>query len=139
MSYIEGPAREQRLLFPESIEDYITEENPVRFIDAFVDSPDMAAAGFGRAEPASTGRPGYAPGDMLKLYIYGYLNRVRSSRKLEQECGRNVEVMWLLRKLRPDYKTIADFRKDNRKAFKKVFKAFNLLCRELALFGGGNW
>jgi transposase len=136
MSYIEGPAREQRLLFPESIEDYITDENPVRFIDAFVESLDMAAAGFERAEPASTGRPGYAPGDMLKLYIYGYLNRVRSSRKLEQECVRNVEVMWLLRKLRPDYKTIADFRKDNRKAFKEVFKAFNLLCRELALFGG---
>ena len=136
MSYIEGPAREQQFLFPESIEDYITEENPVRFIDAFVEGLDLAAAGFERSVPASTGRPGYAPGDLLKLYIYGYLNRVRSSRKLERECGRNVEVMWLLRKLRPDYKTIADFRKDNRQAFKAVFKAFNLLCREMGLFGG---
>jgi len=136
MRYIEGPPREQKLLFPESIDEYISANNPVRFIDAFVDNLDLAAAGFDRTSVAATGRPPYAPGDLLKLYIYGYLNRVRSSRKLEQECQRNVEVMWLLRKLKPDHKTIADFRKDNRQAFKEVFKAFGLLCRELALFGG---
>jgi len=136
MRYIEGPPREQKLLFPESIDEYISANNPVRFIDAFVDNLDLAAAGFDRTSVAATGRPPYAPGDLLKLYIYGYLNRVRSSRKLEQECQRNVEVMWLLRKLKPDHKTIADFRKDNRQAFKEVFKVFGLLCRELALFGG---
>jgi transposase len=136
MRYIEGSPREQKLLFPESIDEYIAADNPVRFIDAFVDKLDLAAAGFERTSLAATGRPPYAPGDLLKLYIYGYLNRVRSSRKLEQECQRNVEVMWLLRKLKPDHKTIADFRKDNRQAFKEVFKAFCLLCRELELFGG---
>jgi transposase len=136
MRYIEGTPREQKLLFPESIDEYITTDNPVRFVDAFVDSLDLAAVGFERATVAATGRPPYAPGDLLKLYIYGYLNRVRSSRKLEQECHRNVEVMWLLGKLKPDHKTIADFRKDNRQAFKEVFKAFCLLCRELELFGG---
>jgi len=136
MRYIEGTPREQKLLFPESIDEYIAADNPVRFVDAFVDNLDLAAAGFERTRVAGTGRPPYAPGDLLKLYIYGYLNRVRSSRKLEQECQRNVEVMWLLRKLKPDHKTIADFRKDNRGAFKAVFKAFCLLCRELGLFGG---
>jgi len=136
MRYIEGPPREQKLLFPESIDEYISADNPVWFIDAFVDKLDLAAAGFERTSLAATGRPPYAPGDLLKLYIYGYLNRVRSSRKLEQECQRNVEVMWLLRKLKPDHKTIADFRKDNRQTFKEVFKAFCLLCRELDLFGG---
>ena len=136
MRYIEGTPREQKLLFPESIDDYIEADNPVRFIDAFVDSLDLSAAGFKRTRLAATGRPPYAPGDLLKLYIYGYLNRVRSSRKLEQECHRNVEVMWLLGKLKPDHKTIADFRKDNGQAFKAVFKSFCLLCRELELFGG---
>ena len=136
MKYIEGTPREQMLLFPESIDEYIEVDNPVRFIDAFVDSLDLAAAGFERTTLAATGRPPYAPGDLLKLYIYGYLNRIRSSRKLEQECHRNVEVMWLLGKLSPDHKTIADFRKDNRQAFRAVFKAFCLLCRELELFGG---
>jgi transposase len=136
MRYIEGPSREQKLLFPESIDEYIAADNPVRFVDAFVDNLDLVAAGFKRTRLATTGRPPYAPGDLLKLYIYGYLNRVRSSRKLEQECQRNVEVMWLLRKLKPDHKTIADFRKDNRQAFKEVFKAFCLLCREMELFGG---
>ena len=136
MAYIEGTARAQLLLFPESINEYIAEDNPVRFIDAFVDSLDLTATGFKRTSPAPIGRPSYAPGDLLKLYIYGYLNRIRSSRKLEQECHRNVEVMWLLGKLAPDHKTIADFRKDNRQAFKEVFKSFCLLCRELELFGG---
>jgi transposase len=136
MRCIEGPPREQKLLFPESIDEYIEADNPVRVIDAFVDSLDLSAAGFKRTRLAATGRPPYAPGDLLKLYIYGYLNRVRSSRKLEQECHRNVEVMWLLGKLKPDHKTIADFRKDNGQAFKAVFKSFCLLCRELELFGG---
>jgi transposase len=135
MRHITGIPRQQLVLFPESLDEYISADNPVRFIDAFVDSLDLAAAGFTHTTLAETGRPPYAPGDLLKLYIYGYLNRIRSSRKLEQECQRNVEVMWLLGKLAPDHKTIADFRKDNRKAFKEVFKAFCLLCRELDLFG----
>jgi transposase len=107
----------------------------VRFIDAFVDELDLAAAGFARVTPEKTGRPGYAPGDLLKLYIYGYLNRVRSSRRLEAECHRNIEIIWLLRTLKPDFKTIADFRADNRKAFRAVFRRFVVLCRELNLFG----
>ncbi len=101
------------MLFPPSLDEYITEENPVRFIDAFVDHLDLQALGFKRAVAAPTGRPAYYPGDLLKLYLYGYLNRVRSSRLLERETQRNVEVMWLLKKLMPDFKTIADFRKDN--------------------------
>jgi len=129
-------SRQQLVLFPESVDEYISADNPVRFIDAFVDSLDLATAGFTHTTLAETGRPPYDPRDLLKLYIYGYLNRIRSSsRKLEQECQRNVEVMWLLGKLTPDHKTIADFRKDNRRAFKEVFKAFCLLCRELDLFG----
>jgi transposase len=136
MGYIAGIAREQLILFPESLDDYIAIDNPVRFIDAWVDSLDLAALGFADTIPAETGRPGYDPRVLLKLYLYGYLNRLRSSRKLEQECQRNVEVMWLLGKLTPDHKTIADFRKDNLAAFKETFKAFCLLCRELELFGG---
>jgi transposase len=136
MGYIQGTPREQAILFPETIEEYISDDNPVRFIDAFVDQLDLQAAGFQRTLPSETGRPPYAPGDLLKLYIYGYLNRIRSSRKLEQEAARNIEVMWLLRKLKPDFKTIADFRKDNRNAFKQVFRDFILLCRKLELFGG---
>ena len=136
MGYIEGIAREQLILFPESLDEYIAADNPVRFIDAWVDTLDLAALGFSDTVPAATGRPGYDPRAILKLYLYGYLNRTRSSRKLEQECQRNVEVMWLMGKLSPDHKTIADFRKDNRQAFKEMFKAFCLLCRELELFGG---
>ena len=127
--------RSQTLLLPESLDDYVGPENPVRFIDAFVDGLDLAAAGFGRVRAKETGRPGYAPADLLKLYIYGYLNRVRSSRRLEAETHRNVEVIWLLRQLKPDFKTIADFRRDNRNAFRPVFREFVLLCRELDLFG----
>jgi transposase len=119
----------------QAVDDYVGPENPVRFIDAFVDGLDLAAAGFVRVEPKSTGRPGYAPGDLLKLYIYGYMNRVRSSRRLEAETHRNLEVIWLLRGLKPDFKTIADFRCDNRHAFKSVFREFVLLCRKLELFG----
>src|SRR5271170_5986125 len=116
MAHIPGYDRSQTLLLPESLDDYVGPENPVRFINAFVDGFDLAAVGFARVEPKVTGRPGYAPADLLKLYIYGYLNRVRSSRRLEAETHRNIEVIWLLRHLKPDFKTIADFRRDNRNA-----------------------
>ena len=135
MSYITGYDRCQLLLLPEAVDDYVATDNPVRFIDAFVDGLDLAAAGFARVAPEATGRPGYAPSDLLKLYIYGYLNRIRSSRRLEAETHRNVEVIWLLRHLKPDFKTIADFRRDNRNAFRSVFRQFVLLCRQLDLFG----
>lgn len=107
----------------------------MRFIDAFVDGLDLAALGFGRAMPKTTGRPGYDPADMLKLYIYGYLNRVRSSRRLEVEAHRNLELIWLMRRLKPDFKTIADFRKSNRAAFRDVFRQFVRICRDLDLYG----
>lgn len=135
MAHITGHDRSQTLLLPESLDDYIGPENPVRFIEAFVDGLDLAAAGFARVPPKETGRPGYAPADLLKLYVYGYLNRVRSSRRLEAETHRNIEVIWLLRHLKPDFKTIADFRCDNRNAFRPVFRQFVLLCRQLDLFG----
>ena len=135
MAHISGFDRSQVLLLPEAVEDYVGSDNPVRFIDAFVDGLDLAAAGFARVTPAATGRPGYAPGDLLKLYIYGYLNRVRSSRRLEAEGNRNIELIWLLGGLKPDFKTIADFRRDNRAAFRSVFREFVVLCRRLDLFG----
>jgi transposase len=131
MTDISGFERSQILLLLEVVDDYAGADNPVRFIDAFVDELDLAAAGFGRVAPKATGHPGYAPADLLKLYIYGYLNRVRSSRRLEAECHRNIEVIWLLRTLKPDFKTIADFRRDNCQAFKAVFRQFVLLCRRL--------
>ena len=133
MGYIEGESRNQSLLFPEILDDYITQDNLVRFIDAFVDGLKVEEMGFAHSVPESTGRPPYDPRDLLKLYVYGYLNGIRSSRRLERECGRNVEVMWLLRKLRADFKTIADFRKDNRNAFKGVFRQITLLCKEMYL------
>src|SRR6202035_476996 len=139
MTHIAGFGRDQLLLLPEAVDDYVEVDNPVRFIDVFVDGLDLAAAGFGRVEAKATGRPGYAPGDLLKLYIYGYLNRVRSSRRLEREGQRNIEVIWLVRSLKPDFKTIADFRRDNRAAFKKVFREFVILCRRLDLFGLQLW
>ncbi|WP_284210438.1 transposase, partial [Mesorhizobium tianshanense] len=135
MAHISGSDRSQVLLLPETVDDYVGPDNPVRFIDAFVDGLDLTGAGFGRVAPKATGRPGYDPADLLKLYIYGYLNRVRSSRRLEAETHRNIEVIWLLRHLKPDFKTIADFRRDNRAAFKAVFREFVLLCRQLDLFG----
>jgi transposase len=135
MTHIAGHDRSQTLLLPESLDDYVSPENPVRFIEAFVDGLDLTAAGFMRVSAKRTGRPGFAPADLLKLYVYGYLNRVRSSRRLEAETHRNIEVVWLLRHLRPDYKTIADFRRDNRTAFRPVFRQFVLLCRQLDLFG----
>src|SRR5271170_1184587 len=135
MTHITGHDRCQTLLLPESLDDYVGPENPVRFIEGFVGSLDLAAAGFARVQAKETGRPGYAPADLLKLYIYGYLNRVRSSRRLEAETHRNIEVIWLLRHLKPDFKTIADFRRDNRNAFRPIFRRFVLLCRQLDLFG----
>ena len=136
MNHRIGLDRSQTLLFPERLEDYIAAENPVRFLDAFVGSLDLHALAFGKARCANTGRPPYDPAVLLKLYLYGYLHRVRSSRLLEAECHRNVEVIWLLGKLTPDFKTIADFRKDNLKPLQLVARQFTLLCRKLELFGG---
>ncbi len=122
-------------MLPPCLDDYVAAEAAVRFIDAYAESLDFKKLGFARSIPKATGRPAYHPADLLKLYLYGYLNRIRSSRRLEAEAARNLEVIWLLRTLRPDFKTIADFRKDNRKAFKEVLREFNLLCRKLELFG----
>ena len=135
MKHRAGLDRTQTLLFPERLEDYIAAENPVRFLDAFVGDLDLASLGFAKARPAQTGRPPYDPAVLLKLYLYGYLHRVRTSRQLEAECHRNVEVIWLLGKQAPDFKTIADFRKDNAKAFQAVHRQFRLLCHRLNLFG----
>ena len=135
MGHISGEDRSQLLLLPDAVDDYVGPDNPVRFIDAFVDSLDLEETGFQRVRPNDKGRPGYDPADLLKLYIYGYLTRVRSSRRLEVETHRNLEVIWLLRQLRPDFKTIADFRRDNRSAFRQVFREFVRLCRELDLYG----
>ena len=132
---ITGTDRAQVLLLPDTVDDYVGPDNPVRFIDAFVDSLALAGAGFERAEPKETGRPGYDPSDLLKLYIYGYLNRVRFSRRLEAETHRNLEAIWLLRRLRPNFKTISDFRRENREAFRQVFRDFVKVCRSLELFG----
>lgn len=135
MDFIRGSDRDQVHLLPPCVEEYVPREAPVRVIDAFVDGLDLRQLGFKRATPKATGRPGYHPADLLKLYVYGYLNRIRSSRRLEAEAARNLELMWLLRMLRPDFKTIADFRKDNQALFKSVLRQFNLLCRKLGLFG----
>jgi transposase len=135
MSYLRGPDRNQVQLLPPCLDDYVPAHAPARFIDAYVEGLDFAALGFTHARPKDTGRPPYHPADLLKLYLYGYLHRVRSSRRLEAEAARNLEVVWLLRGLRPDFKTIADFRRDNRAAFQPLFKQFNLLCRSLDLFG----
>ncbi len=132
--FIEGVDRTQSTLFPERLEDWIVEDNPVRVVDVFVDELDLGSLGFGRVEPRATGRPSYHPSVLLKLYIYGYLNRVQSSRRLEREAGRNVEVMWLTDRLVPDHKTIADFRKDNGPAIRNVCARFVALCRQLELF-----
>jgi transposase len=131
--FMAGADRGQSTLMPECLDDWIDENNPVRVIDAFVDALDLAELGFDGVEPASTGRPSYHPSALLKLYIYGYLNRVQSSRRLEREAGRNVEVMWLLGRLVPDHKTVADFRKDNGRAIRKVCARFVELCREMGL------
>jgi transposase len=132
--YITGMSRTQSTLFPESLDEYITEDNPVRVVDCYVDSLDLFELGFQRSIPSHTGRPAYSPAMMLKLYIYGYLNRIQTSRRLERECQRNVELMWLTQRLTPDFKTIADFRKDNASGIKNACKAFVQLCRQMNLF-----
>ena len=132
--YIEGEDRHQSTLFPEVLDDYIHSDNPVRVVEAFVEELDLCALGFERALPKTTGRPGYHPAVLLKLYLYGYLNKIQSSRRLERETQRNVELMWLLNRLTPDFKTIADFRKDNGKAIKGVCRQFIMICRQMNLF-----
>jgi transposase len=135
MSHLAGASREQQGRFPEGLDDYIAEENPGRFIEACVESRDLDALGFRRAQPAATGRPAYPPGDFLTRYMYGDLHRLRSSRRLEQETPRNVELLWLLRKLPSAFNTIADVRKANVPAFKQVFRAFTVRGKEWGLFG----
>src|SRR4030081_2036692 len=132
--YIEGEDRSQSTLFPEHLDDYIAEDNPVRVIDVFVDELELKEMGFEGMQPEVTGRPAYHPGSLLKIYIYGYLNRIQSSRRLERETQRNVELIWLTGRLMPDFKTIADFRKDNGKAIRSVCREFIVLCRDLKLF-----
>jgi transposase len=131
--FVQGADRGQSTLLPECLDDWVADDNPVRVIDAFVAALDLAELGFGGVEPAGTGRPSYHPAALLRLYIYGYLNRVHSSRRLEREAGRNVEVMWLLARLAPDHKTIADFRKDNGPGIKKVCARFVEVCRKMGL------
>ena len=137
--FIEGESRSQSTMFPEYLEDYVAADNPVRVIDVFVDELDLAKLGFDDVLPEITGRPAYHPSTLLKIYIYGYLNRVQSSRRLERESQRNIELMWLVNRLTPDFsrtgdeKTIADFRKDNGKAIRGVCREFVLLCRRLDL------
>src|SRR6185295_17783373 len=131
--FIEGADRAQTTLLPECLDDWVDESNPVRFIDAFVDGLDLGGLGFDGVDAAETGRPAYHPSVHLKLYVYGYLNRVHSSRRLEREAGRNLEVIWLLGRLAPDFKTIADFRKDNGPAIRQVCARFIEVCRRLGL------
>ena len=134
MGYIEKATRGQVTLLPDIIEDYISEENPVRVISAFVETLDLEALGVSKSRPAATGRPAYDLRDLLKLYVYGYFNKIRSSRRLMAECGRNVELFWLVGKLTPDFRTIADFRKENAKALRQVFRAFVRLCVKMGLY-----
>src|SRR6201993_2389395 len=132
--FIDGEDRMQQTLLPHSLEDYVGEENPVRVIEVFIDELNLAALGFSGMTPAATGRPAYHPSTLLKIYLYGYLNRLQSSRRLEQEAQRNIELMWLTGRLAPDFKTIADFRKDNGAAIRAVCSQFVVLCRQLGLF-----
>jgi transposase len=136
MAHVVGQSRYQSTLFPEVLDELVGGEDPVRVIDAFVDTLDLAELGFSRVSTEGTGRPPYAPGDLLKLYIYGYLHRIRASRRLEAEASRNVQVMWLINRLTPAFKTIADFRKDHAKAIVEVCRSFIIFCREQSLFGG---
>lgn len=138
MHWIQGTDRQQVHLLPVTLEEYVGTDNSVRFLDAFVDTLDLRAAGFvfPKEDPRGRGAPAYPPAALLKLYLYGYMNQLRSSRRLEAECHRNLEVLWLLRQLAPDFKTIADFRKHNAAAFKSVVREFTRLCRQLGLFGG---
>jgi transposase len=136
--FVEGTDRSQSSLFPAHLEDYVAEDNPVRAIDAFVEGLDLGKLGFGRAEPLEKGRPCYHPATLLKIYIFGYLNRIPSSRRLERECQRNIELIWLTGQLAPDFKTIADFRKDNGKAIREVCRTFVELCRKLDLLSAAS-
>ena len=136
MGYVGGESRGQAALFPVVLDDLVPQEHPVRVIDAFVAGLDLGQLGFSKAQPAAIGRPPYDPGDLLRLYLYGYLNQVRSSRRLERECSRNVELMWLLNRLAPDHKTISDFRRLNAAAFKAVCRSFMRFCAEAELIGG---
>ena len=132
--FIEGEDRRQATLLPDTLEDYVTDDNPVRVIDVFIDELDLAAIGFAGVEPEATGRPAYHPSTLLKIYLYGYLNRIQSSRRLERETQRNIELMWLTGRLTPDFKTIADFRRDNGPAIRAACTHFVVLCRQLNLF-----
>src|ERR1700687_3771579 len=132
--FVQGDNRTQTILLPEALDDYVTDTNPVRVVDVFVDELDLQKLGFEGVEPALTGRPSYHPEVMLKIYIYGYLNRIQSSRRLEREAQRNVELMWLTGRLAPDFKTIADFRHDNGIGIRNVCRRFVELCRQLNLF-----
>src|SRR6202162_1126390 len=132
--FVEGEDRKKGVLLPEYLDDYVAENNPVRVIDVFVDELDLSSLGFDGVVPEATGRPGYHPGVLLKIYIYGYLNQIQSSRRLEREAQRNVEMMWLTGRLAPDFKTIADFRKDNGPAIRATCRQFIVLCRQLDLF-----
>jgi transposase len=132
--FVEGADRSQTTLLPECLDDFIAEDNPVRIIDAFVEELELSSLGFYGATPATTGRPSYHPAALLKIYIYGYLNRVQSSRRLERECQRNVELMWLTGRLAPDFKTIAEFRRSNGEGIRNVCRRFVVICRDLKLF-----
>jgi len=136
MSFIEGPSRAEVSLLPPCIDDYVPANALVRVVDAFVDSLDLSELGFDRTVAAATGRPGFRPGDLLRLYIWGYLNQVRSSRMLERACVRDLEALWLMRRLAPDYRTIAAFRHDNPEAIVRTSAAFIQFCREQGLLGG---
>ena len=132
--FVEGQDRSQLILLPDCLDDYVGEDNPVRIVDAFIDELDLAVLGFAGVIPEATGRPSYHPVTLLKIYLYGYLNRVQSSRRLERETQRNIELMWLTGRLAPDFKTIADFRRDNGEAIRAVCSQFVVLCRRLGLF-----
>ena len=131
--FVQGEGRTQMSLLPECLDDYVSEDNPVRVVEAFIDGIDLGRLGFTGVVPQATGRPAYHPSIMLKIYVYGYLNRIHSSRRLERECQRNVELMWLTGRLAPDFKTIANFRKDNGRGDRQVCKEFVVLCRKLNL------
>ena len=135
MEFISGEGRHQTIMLPDRVDDYVDENNPARVIDAYINNLNLDELGFAKADPNKTGRPMYDPKDMLKLYVYGYMNRIRSSRRLESESKRNLEVIWLLGKLSPDHKTIARFRHDNSKALKNAFRDFARLCLTLGLYG----
>ena len=135
--FIEGEDRRQATLLPESLEDYMTEDNPVRVIDVFIDELDLEALGFAGVVPEAMGRPGYHPATLLKIYLYGYLNRIQSSRRLERETQRNIELMWLTGRLMPDFRTIADFRRHNGPAIRAACAQFVVLCRQLNLLTPG--